>query len=218
VDKNILIDRLKAKPDPDEFVAEALDDTGILPVLFEIVRTETSGVKYACSKVVRKISEQKAELIYPYFEEIVFWLRQPNSFIKWDGILCLSNLAAVDREDKFTAIYRDYFGLIRDPQMITAANVIGNAWKIVLARPEWELDITARLLEVPDITYLNDGEPSPECIYIACGDVIECFDQYFERSCNQAAMIRFAEEQTNCPRKSVAKSAEKFLQHRRNLP
>ena len=113
-------------------------------------------------KVVRKISEQKAELIYPYFEEIVFWLRQPNSFIKWDGILCLSNLAAVDREDKFTAIYRDYFGLIRDPQMITAANVIGNAWKIVLARPEWELDITARLLEVPDITYLNDGEPSPE--------------------------------------------------------
>ncbi len=214
MEKNILIDHLKEKPDLDEFIVEVTDDTSIFPVLFEIVRTETSSVKYACSKVVRKISEQNAELIYPYFEEIVFWLRQPNSFIKWDAILTLANLAAVDRENKFLPIYRDYFALIRDPQMITAANVIGNAWKIVLARPEWEIDITGRLLEVPGIIYLHDGEPSPECNYIACGDVIECFEKYYDQSRNQAAMIRFAEAQTNCPRKSVAISAENFLQNR----
>ena len=97
------------------------------------------------------LSEQKSGLVYPYFEDIVKWLHHKNRFIKWDGILILSNLSAVDYEDKFEAIYQEYFSLIQDPQMITAANVVGNAWKIVLAKPELESDITKRLLEVPNI-------------------------------------------------------------------
>ena len=149
MDRESLLNRLKAKPDLNLFVAEVIRDAAILPILFEIVLTEKSGIKYTCSKIIRMVSEQKPELVYSYFENVALCLRHPNSFIKWDGILALSNLAAVDREDKFGAIYEDYFELIRDPQMITASNVIGNAWKIVFARPEWENDITARLLEVP---------------------------------------------------------------------
>lgn len=123
----------------------------------------------------------------------------------------MSNLVAVDHEDKYGSIYQDYFELIQDPQMITAANVIGNAWKIVLAKPELETDITRRLLEVPNIIYLNKGEPSPECNRIVCGQVLECFEHYFDYSGNQAAMINFAEEQLGSSRKSVVKIAENFL-------
>lgn len=211
MDKESLVNHLKAKPDPDLLVAEVIGNTAILPVLFEIVSTETSGIKYTCSKIIRRVSEEKPELIYPYFAEIASWLHQENSFIKWDGILALSNLVAIDREDTFGKIYQDYFALIRDPQMITASNVIGNAWKIVFARPEWEKDITGRLLEVPGITYLYKGEASPECNRIVCGHVLECFDRYFDRSESQAAMIRFAEGQLGNSRKAVAKRAEKFL-------
>jgi len=217
MEKEELINILNTKPDLDLFANEFMDAENLLPLLLTIVGTETSSIKYACTKVIRIISEKKPESIYPYFEEIVFWLHQPNSFIKWDAGRILANLAAVDREDKFSGIYGDYFAQIRDPQMITAANVIGAAWKIVLARPEWESDITGRLLEVPGITYLHEGEPSPECNDIACGHVIACFEQYFDKSKNQAAMIRFAEDQTNSSRKSVAKSAEKFLQRHRGI-
>lgn len=211
MDKQLLISRLKTKPDLNRIVADVTDDLTILPLLFEIVREEKSSVKYACTKIIRMLSEQNPVLIYPYFVAIAKWLHHPNSFIKWDGILTLSNLCAVDREDKFGAIYQDYFSLIRDPQMITAANVIGNAWRIVLARPELENDITGRLLEVPGITYLHKNEPSPECNRIVCGQVLDCFDHYFDVSKNQAAMIRFAEEQLNSSRKAVAKNAAEFL-------
>lgn len=192
-------------------VAEAVDDETTIPSLLEIVRTETSSIKFACTKIIRMVSEQRPGLVYPYFEEIVRWLFQSNSFIKWDGCLTLANLTVVDREDKFGAVYKDYFALLRDPQMITAGNVIGSAWKIALARPDRERDITGRLLEVPDIVYLHKGEPSPECNRIVCGQVIECFEHYFEHSTNQEGMIRFAEGQLHCPRKSVAAIAEKFL-------
>ena len=211
MDKESLVNRLKAKPDLNLLVAEVTENTAILPVLFEIVLTEKSGVKYTCSKIIRMVSEKKPELVYPYFADIVGWLCHPNSFIKWDGILTLSNLAEVDHEDTFEAIYQDYFALIREAQMITASNVIGNAWKIVFAKPEWEKDITERLLEVPGITYLYKGEPSPECSRIACGHVLDCFDHYFDRSENQAAMILFAEGQLGSSRKAVAKTAMKFL-------
>lgn len=211
MDKETLINRLKAKPDFNELITEAIEDTSIINVLFEIALTEPSSIKYTCTKIIRRVSEQKPELIYPYFDEIAGWLHHKNSFIKWDGILTLSNLAAVDHEDKFTGIYQDYFALIWDPQMITAANVIGNAWKIVIAKPELESDITRRLIEVPHITYINKGAPSPECNCIVCGQVLECFEHYFEKSSNQTSMIAFAKEQLMSSRKSVAKAAGKFL-------
>lgn len=213
MDKEILINRLKAKPDLNLFIVEAIENTTILNSLFEIVLTETSSIKYSCTKIIRMVSEQKPELVYPYFEDIVKWLHHKNSFIKWDGILTLSNLSAVDYEDKFRAICQDYFALIHDPQMITAANVVGNAWKIVLAKPELESDITRRLLEVPYIIYFNKGEPSPECNCIVCGQVLECFEHYFDFSGNQAAMINFAEGQLGSRRKTVRKNAEKLLRN-----
>ena len=179
MDKEALVNRLSSKPDLNLLIAESIEDATTLNSLFEIVLTETSSIKYVCTKIIRMVSEQRPELIYPYFEDISKWLHLKNSFIKWDGILTLSNLSAVDHEDKFRAIYQDYFALIQDPQMITAANVIGNAWRIVLAKPELESDITRRLLEVPTITYMNKGEPSPECNCVVCGQVLECFERYF---------------------------------------
>lgn len=207
----MLVNYLKAKPDLNLFLNNVIEDKTILDSLFDIVATETSSIKYVCTKIIRMVSEKEPELIYPYFEILAKWIHHKNSFIKWDGIIILSNISAVDDENKFKDIYQDYFALIQDPQMVTASNVVGNAWKIVLAKPELENDITKRLLKVPDIVYLHKGNPSPECNYIVCGQVLECFDHYFNSSENQSEMINFAKEQLNSKRKSVVKTAEKFL-------
>lgn len=211
MDKKMLVNYLKAKPDLNLFLNNVIEDKTILDSLFDIVATETSSIKYVCTKIIRMVSEKEPELIYPYFEILAKWIHHKNSFIKWDGIIILSNISAVDDENKFKDIYQDYFALIQDPQMVTASNVVGNAWKIVLAKPELENDITKRLLKVPDIVYLHKGNPSPECNYIVCGQVLECFDHYFNSSENQSEMINFAKEQLNSKRKSVVKTAEKFL-------
>lgn len=211
MDKKMLVNYLKAKPDLNLFLNNVIEDKTILDSLFDIAATETSSIKYACTKIIRMVSEKEPELIYPYFEMLAKWIHHKNSFIKWDGIITLSNISAVDDENKFKDIYQDYFALIQDPQMITASNVVGNAWKIVLAKPELENDITKRLLKVPNTVYLHKGNPSPECNYIVCGQVLECFDHYFNSSENQSEMINFAKEQLNSKRKSVVKIAEKFL-------
>lgn len=211
MDKDDLLFRLKETSNLDWLLAEAENNPQLLNTLVEIVRSERSSVRYCCTKTLRILSEQKPDKIYPYFRDVAAWLQDPNSFVKWDGILILANLAAVDTEHRFASIYEEYFGLIRDSKMVTAANVAGNAWKIVQAVPEWENDITQRLLEVPQIIYLHHGEPSPECNNVMCGHVLDCFDRYFDLSNNQKLMLCFAHTQLNSSRKSVAKKAARFL-------
>lgn len=191
--------------------AEAETNSELLALLVEIVTAESSSIRYAASKVVRKLSETKPEAVYPHFEAIAAWLQAENSFIKWDGILTLANLASVDDEQKMVAIYDDYFALLGDAQMITAGNVAGNAWKIVLAHPEWEADITRRLLAVPQTVYLHKGAPSPECNRIVCGKVLESFTHYFAQSAHQAEILAFAETQRSSARPAVAKKADEFV-------
>lgn len=211
MDKNDLLQRLKETRNLDWLLAEAENDPQLLNTLFEIVQREHSALRYSCSKALRILSEQQPDKIYPYFNDVANWLQDSNSFVKWDGILILANLAAVDTQHCFAAVYEAYFGLIRDSKMVTAANVAGNAWKIVHAVPEWETDITQRLLEVPQIVYLHHGEPSAECNRVMCGHVLDCFDRYFDLSNNQKAMLCFAQTQLDSSRKSVAQKAACFL-------
>ena len=211
MDKKDLLLCLKEAPDLEQLLTKAGNDPQFLDALFEIVRSEHSAVRYSCTKTLRMLSERQPDKIYPYFDDVANWLRDSNSFVKWDGILTLANLASVDAQRRFASVYEEYFGLIRDSKMVTAANAAGNAWKIVQAVPEWESDITRRLLEVPQIVYLHHGEPSAECNRVMCGHVLDCFDHYFDLSKNQQAMICFARSQLNSSRKSVAKKAARFL-------
>lgn len=211
MDKKDLLQCLKEAPDLEQLLTKAGNDPQFLDALFEIVRSEHSAVRYSCTKILRMLSERQPDKIYPYFDDVANWLRDSNSFVKWDGILTLANLASVDAQRRFASVYEEYFGLIRDSKMVTAANAAGNAWKIVQAVPEWESDITRRLLEVPQIVYLHHGEPSAECNRVMCGHVLDCFDHYFDLSKNQQAMICFARSQLNSSRKSVAKKAARFL-------
>lgn len=211
MDKKDLLQCLKEAPDLEQLLTKAGNDPQFLDALFEIVRSEHSAVRYSCTKILRMLSERQPDKIYPYFDDVANWLRDSNSFVKWDGILTLANLASVDAQRRFASVYEEYFGLIRDSKMVTAANAAGNAWKIVQAVPEWESEITRRLLEVPQIVYLHHGEPSAECNRVMCGHVLDCFDHYFDLSKNQQAMICFARSQLNSSRKSVAKKAARFL-------
>lgn len=206
-----LLARLKEKPDPALLSREAGEDPDLLEGLIQVVRTQRSPVRYPCTKAVRLLSEAHPELVYPYFSDMVFWMRNDNSFVKWDGILTLANLAGVDWEGRFPPLFPEYLDLIRDPQMITAANAAAGLARLAEVYPQQEPEITRRLLEVPGIQYLRGGQPSPECGRIMAGHVLDAFDRYFDRSHSQGAILEFARTQLSCPRKGVAKKAAAFL-------
>lgn len=202
---------IKDKPEFSSFVTTVVSNPEMIGVLLEIIRKDKGSTKFYCDKVIRKVSEMKPSLVYPYFKEIAQLIDSTNNFIKWGALLTISNLIPIDQERRFDAIYDKYFDLINSDSMITAATVAGNAWKFVQSWPEKENDITARMLRVLENTYLNKGKPSLECKNILIGHVIECFDKYFEVSGNQNKILEFVGGQKDNNRKSTAKKAAAFL-------
>ncbi len=207
--QNIIV-KIKEKPAIED-LAFIIEQNQLFFELFDIVNTEKSAMKYTATKTVKWFSEYKPELIYPFYYEIVSWLNSDNQFIKWDAIMILSYLAAVDTAHYFDKIYEEYFALIRSHQMITASNVVKSCWRFVLAQPELDQDMTLRLLEVPQLTYIHKNKVSEECNCIVCGNVLESFDHYFHVSQYQSEMIDFAKEQLNSSRRAVVQKAKKFL-------
>ncbi len=206
-----LKNRLKEKADIDTLVQEVINEPSMIAELIDIINTDKSSVKFLCTKIIRLVSEKNPHIVYDYFDEVVKFIYSRNSFVKWDGVTILSNLAIIDSEGKFDSICEKYFDLIRDPQMITAGNVVGNAWKIAINKPQYESYITRCMLSVPDIIYYNKGKPSTECNNVLCGHVIDCFEKYYLVSNNKPEILLFIRGQLKNSRKPVVKKAERFL-------
>lgn len=211
--RNEYIETLIKNKDLEGMVEVLKEEPSRIKGLIEKINTDKSSGKFFLEKSIRLLSEREPSLVYPYFREIAQLIQSSNNFIKWGAIITISNLVGVDEENRFEPLFEEYFSFLNSDSMITAGNVAGNAWKFVVKKPEWESDITERLLKVKENTYLYKGEPSPECKNIMLGHVLGCFDKYYEASTLQEKIIAFAESEVNNPRKSVARKAQAFLKN-----
>ncbi len=208
---NQLKEKLSGKPEVADLVDEIAADPEILGLLLEIIRIDTGTLKFYCCKVIRTLSEKHPSLVYPYFDDVAALIDNQNSFIKWEAIAILSNLVDVDSKGKFETIRHRYFSLIDSDSMVTAGNAAKNACKLAMKNPEYESELTQRLLSISERTYLHKGKPSQECKNIMFGHAIGCFHMYFEVSPRKKEIIEFVAGQRHNPRKQVAKKAEAFL-------
>jgi len=208
---NLLAFWRAAKVEISEAATQVIADPLFLDPLLETIETERSASKFYCDKVVRILSELRPDILYPYFERISSHLDIHNSFILWGTIITLANLAIVDTDSRFEAIRDRYFGLIRSGSMVTAANVISNAWKIVERFPAWEPEISRWIMDVDTMIFLYKGEPSPECNSILSGDALDCFSHYFFYSQCKKEMQAFASRNAANARLAVARKARAFL-------
>lgn len=203
--------RVKQKEDLKTLAQDIIGDPSLIPVLTGVIHDDKSSMKFYCTKLLRFLSDKTPKTLYSFYDDIAVLLRHPASFVQWDALFIIANLAAVDSRNKFMDILPEYFGLLYRPQMITAANVVCNAVKIVFAYPQEESRITQLLLKIPGTVYTYKGEPSPECNRVLCGHLIQCFDGYFHISKHQEEILTFVKTQLSSPRKQVVKTARLFL-------
>jgi hypothetical protein len=210
--KASVVEQLGQKGADSEAIAKrVIAHPAAVAKLIEAIQTEKGTARYNYEKVLRLVSERKPELIYPWFDAFVTLLDNDNSFLKWGAVMTVANLVAVDAENKFEPVFRKYYGPIKGPAMVTAANIIGSSAKIARARPDLTQRITCEILKVEKATYERHGSPSPECRNVVIGQAIDAFDQFFDQIEDQAAVLKFVKRQVKNTRKPVAKRAEKFL-------
>jgi hypothetical protein len=192
--------------DPERIARKVLAKPALVAEIIQGLQADAARVKYGCAKVLRLVSERAPELVYPRFDVFVRMLDHENRILQWEAVFVLSHLARVDAEDQFDGIFGQYFAPIPGPVMITAANIIGGAARIALARPRWADRIAREVLKVARARY-----QTAECRNVALGHAIEAFDQFFDLLRDRAPVVRFVKGQLKNGRNATRKKAERFL-------
>ena len=197
--------------DPSTIAAEAIENPAFIEELIAGVTAPTGTLRYGFEKVLRAISEQRPDLVYPFFDRFVQLMDGKNSFLKWGAILTIANLTPADTEGRFERIFRKYYAPITGPAMVTAANIVGSSVKIISAKPMLTQRITRAILRVEKADFERHGEPSAECRNVVLGHAIDALDQVFDRFDDKATVVRFVKRQLNNTRRPVVRKAEAFL-------
>jgi O-6-methylguanine DNA methyltransferase len=202
-----LLTQIARKTSSGEAMADRVSQQPeLLPEILKGLDSAEPAVKYGCSKVVRLVSERNPEVVYPMLDLFVGLLDCDNNFLKWGAILVIGNLAAVDSGKRIDRILDRYLQPIRGDVMITAANVIGSAAKIALARPELADKIARQILKVEKAEY-----QTAECRNVAMGHAIKSLDQFFDDVRRQQPVLKFVRRQLRNRRPAVRKKAADFL-------
>jgi hypothetical protein len=184
-------------------------DFSLLPILLAGVSSPKAAIRYGCAKILMDLSAEHPEKLYPYMDTFVRLLDSNYRILTWNAMAILANLAKVDKDLKFDAIFDKYYGFIGNEYMVTVANVVGNSGKIALAKPHLIPKITEKLLTVESIAVTP--HLTEECKRVIAEEAIGAFDLFFGEVKQKENVFSFVERQLNSPRRTLRIQAENFL-------
>jgi hypothetical protein len=192
-----------------DLLNEVKQNSGALLEVLNGVSSSKPSIRYGCAKVLMDLSEQQPEKLYPHMASFVDLLSSKYRILTWNAIATLANLAKVDKDKKFDAIFNQYFSLLNDKYMVTVANIVRHSSKIALAKPYLIPRITIELLKVENIP--TNPHLTEECKRVIAEKTIESFSLFFDKIENRKQVISFVARQMDSPRKALRNRAEAFL-------
>ncbi len=210
MEKVDILGKLGRKEIKAEDVAKtAIKNPSLLPQIFNGVSSINTRIRYGCAKILRIISEEHPEKLYPRINFFTELLDSDKKILKWNALSIITNLTKVDVQNRFDDIFDKYYGHLNAEYMITVANVVGNSGKIAKAKPHLTQKITNELLKTGELKI--KAHFTQECKNIIIGYAISAFDMYFDQIENKKEVISFVKRQLNNTRNTTRAKAEKFL-------
>ena len=181
----------------------------LLPQLLEGVSSSKASIRYGCAKVLMDLSEVYPTKLYPYLDSFIGILDSKYRILIWNTLAIIANLAKVDKDKKFDAVFGKYYSFVNDEYMVTVANVIGHSGKIALAKPYLIDNITNELLKVDGISLTP--HLTEECKRVIAEKSIKSFDLFFDKVTQKKRVISFVEKHACSQRKALKEAAKNFL-------
>ena len=195
----------------EELRQKVKQDFDLLPVLLKGVSSPKATVRYGCAKVLMDLSEEYPEKLYPHMNAFIELLDSKHRILTWNAMAIIANIAKVDKDQKFDAIFDKYYSFLNNEYMVTVANVVGNSGKIALAKPHLLHKITAELLKVEKVSVTP--HLTEECKRVIAEKAIGTFDLFFDKmeEREKKKVFSFVERQLDSSRRTLRTKAADFL-------
>lgn len=179
--------------------------TAQVPAAVRTMAAPSGTARFAAGKALAVTAEKDPSRLYPHFDAIAALLASDCKIVRWNAMQILAPLAAVDDAHKLDAILDAYLAFIRGNNLISAANAIGGAGKIALARPDLLDRILPAILEVAHATY-----ETPECRNVAIGHALDVLQKLWPQVRERREVAEFVRNQRANTRAAVARRAERL--------
>jgi hypothetical protein len=196
----------KQETDAENIVERVMQNPELLTELLDGIASTKAKERFESAKILKTISERNPRALYSNWDFFVKLLENKNRIVKWIAIDIIANLTAVDSQNLFDSLFKNFYSCLYEGNLITAAHVVDNSGKIALSKPELRDKITKELLNVEKIPV-----PTKECRNILIGKTIEAFQVYYDKIKDKNKVVSFAKRQLHNPRNSTKSKAEKFL-------
>jgi hypothetical protein len=191
----------------EDIAEQALQNPNLIQELVDGISSSSPRIRFGSAKILRIISEKNPQLLYSKMDFFVKLLNSDNTILKWNAMDIIANLATVDLDNKFDSLlFKKYCSFLREGNLITAAHVVENLAKIAKAKPQFQEEITEKLLEVEEISL-----PTEECRNILIGKTINAFSDYYDKIKDKEKVISFTRRHLKNPRNATRTKATRFL-------
>lgn len=167
------------------------------------LKSKNDTERYGSFEVLLRISEEKPESLYPHWDFLADMLDSKNAYWKLIAVRLISNLTAVDSENRFEKIFDRYYNLLND-SVIIAGHITADSGKIARAKPKLRTEITNRLLNIDQTAQKHKD-------LIKAG-AIASFSEYFAESREKKKIVDFVKQQLNGESPKTRKIAKEFLE------
>ena len=204
---NVHPDFTSKQPDLEAIAQAAVSDESYREQLFAMLLpgSKRAQARYNSYRALLLLTETNPELLLAKWDQLVEMLSNNNKDILFIAVNLVANLAVVDKQGRFEAIFDPFFNLLGDQSSVVAMHTAGVSGKIALAQPHLREQITRRLFEI-DRLRSNQGN-----IELVKAYAIAAFDEFFAVSSEQAEILRYVSQQLTSTSPKTRKAAKEFL-------
>ena len=190
--------------EPNVFAEKIIEKPSIVHDYIDGLLVKNETYRYNCFKILNIVSEKNPIILYPHWDFFVNHLKSENNYHKMSAVLILTNLASVDKEDRFNGIFDIFYDNLKSKKTIVPIYIVKSFGKIVKFKPNLEEKIVNLLLNIEKIY------PGKQ-IELVKSAVIESFSEFFYKTKNKEKIINFVEKQVNSESPKTRKIAKDFL-------
>lgn len=175
-------------------------------IINHMVNNKNILVYYHSYQILAKASELEPELFYKYWDDFASLLNHNNSYHRDFGLTLIANLTKVDKENRFSSIYDDYFKCINDAKFMTARRCIQNTTRILANKNELKEDILNILLNIDKLCNFPQKQKA-----LLKSDVIEVFNGFYRQINDKERVNKFVNVELDSISPKTKKMAREFI-------
>ena len=167
------------REDDEYYVKLARNDVLFIPVITDIMLSESNPMNIWAQMLLEKISEENPLIVYPYIGYISQVIDKKTIFNSWNVWKIISNLLVCDYQNYWENLKNKYYNSLNSERIAEFSIACDCACKIISEKPEEEKPITD-ILKIWKIETLYQRNLSPKSSEVAKNKAQEVLNALLE--------------------------------------